>query len=124
MIQLAMYAKTVNRKILKSWFNTVILDSHLYWMLVIFGLHLDKLHQPLHSTLGKQHFKLQGCYLPSLQPYCISHTSLLQLAQRRAECMRALTMQQAAGERPRSGEGTVLRPSGNSYTVQRMTFSG
>jgi len=42
MIQLAMYAKTVNRKILKSWFNTVILDSHLYWMLVIFGLHWDR----------------------------------------------------------------------------------
>jgi len=30
MIQLAMYAKTVNRKILKSWFNTVILQTHTY----------------------------------------------------------------------------------------------
>ena len=39
-------------------------------------------------------------------------TSLLQLAQRRAECMSALTRQQAAGERLRSGEGSVLRPSG------------
>ena len=42
-------------------------------------------------------------------PLC---TSLLQLAQRRAECVSALTRQQAAGERLRSGEGSMLRPSG------------
>ena len=39
-------------------------------------------------------------------------TSLLQLAQSSAECMMALRIAQAAGERLRSGEGSVSRRSG------------
>ena len=48
----------------------------------------------------------------TLGPRTVYCTSLLQLAQRRAECMTALTRQQPAGERPRSGKETVLRLSG------------
>ena len=47
-----------------------------------------------------------------LCPHTVHCTSLLQLAQRRTECISALTRQQPAGERPRSGKGSVLRPSG------------
>ena len=39
-------------------------------------------------------------------------TSLLQVAQSSAECMIALRMAHAAGERLRSGEGIVSRCSG------------
>ena len=38
--------------------------------------------------------------------------SLLQLAQSRAECMIARTMQQAAGDRDRSGDGTTPLAAG------------
>ena len=80
---------------------------------------------PWHSgKLQSSKFKVQSSitayskllhllYVPHLAT--LEHTvctSLLQLAQRRAEWMSVLTRQQAAGERLRSGEGSVLRPSG------------